>query len=83
MGSPYAERGALTDEAIAIMKELWTRADPRFAGKYYRFSGMPFSPKPRQRPHVPSVLGATAGLLSVAPFAWAMAGTRWPSRPRC
>ena len=26
MGSPYAERGAITDEAIAIMKELWTGA---------------------------------------------------------
>src|SRR5262245_29270325 len=49
MGSPYAERGAITDEAIAIMKELWTQDDPCFAGKYYRFSGMPFSPKPLQK----------------------------------
>jgi alkanesulfonate monooxygenase SsuD/methylene tetrahydromethanopterin reductase-like flavin-dependent oxidoreductase (luciferase family) len=44
MGSPYAERGAITDEAIAVMKELWTKDDPSFAGKYHRFSGMPFSP---------------------------------------
>src|SRR5918994_193536 len=25
MGSPYAERGAITDEAIAVMKALWTQ----------------------------------------------------------
>jgi probable F420-dependent oxidoreductase len=60
LGSPYAERGAITDEAIAIMKELWTQDDPRFAGKYYRFSGMPFSPKPLQQPHIPLLIGGNS-----------------------
>ena len=60
MGSPYAERGAITDEAIAIMKELWTQEDPSFAGKYYRFSGMPFSPKPLQKPHIPILIGGNS-----------------------
>lgn len=60
MGSPYAERGAITDEAIAIMKELWTKEDPSFAGKYHRFSGMPFSPKPLQKPHIPLVIGGNS-----------------------
>jgi probable F420-dependent oxidoreductase len=60
MGSPYAERGAMTDEAIAVMKELWTQDDPRFAGKYSRFSGMPFSPKPLQWPHIPLLIGGNS-----------------------
>jgi probable F420-dependent oxidoreductase len=60
MGSPYAERGAITDEAIAVMKELWTKDDPSFAGKYHRFSGMPFSPKPLQRPHIPVLIGGNS-----------------------
>ena len=60
MGSPYAERGAITDEAIAIMKELWTKDEPSFAGKYYRFSGMPFSPKPLQQPHIPILIGGNS-----------------------
>jgi probable F420-dependent oxidoreductase len=60
MGSPYAERGALTDEAIAMMKALWTQDEPNFAGKYYRFSGMPFSPKPRQQPHIPVLIGGNS-----------------------
>jgi len=60
MGSPYAERGAITDEAIAIMKELWTQEEPSFVGKYYRFSGMPFSPKPLQKPHIPLFIGGNS-----------------------
>ena len=60
LGSPYAERGAITDEAIAIMKELWTQEEPRFAGKYYCFSSMPFSPKPLQQPHIPILIGGNS-----------------------
>jgi hypothetical protein len=60
LGSPYAERGVITDEAIAIMQELWTKEDPSFAGKYYRFSGMPFSPKPLQKPHIPILIGGNS-----------------------
>jgi len=60
MGSPYAERGAITDEAIAIMKELWTQKDPRFAKKYYRFSDMSFSPKPLQKPYIPLLIGGNS-----------------------
>jgi hypothetical protein len=60
MGSPFAERGAITDEAIIVMKELWTKEDPSFAGKYQRFSGMKFSPKPRQQPHIPLLIGGNS-----------------------
>jgi Luciferase-like monooxygenase len=42
------------------MKELWTQDDPGFAGKYSRFSGMPFSPKPLQRPHIPLLIGGNS-----------------------
>ena len=60
MGSPYAERGAITDEAIAIMKELWTQEAPRYQGKYHHFSDMPFSPKPLQKPHIPLLIGGNS-----------------------
>jgi len=60
LGSPDAERGAITDEAIAVMKALWTKDDPSFAGKYSRFSGMPFSPKPLQQPHIPVLIGGNS-----------------------
>ncbi len=60
MGSPFAERGAVTDEAIAVMRTLWTEEDPRYDGKYSRFAGMKFSPKPLQRPSIPIVIGGVS-----------------------
>src|SRR5438105_6947803 len=41
MGTPFRERGAFTDEAIAVMRTLWTQELPSFEGRYSRFSGMP------------------------------------------
>ena len=60
MGSPFAERGAVTDEAIAVMRALWTQEDPRFEGKYSHFAGMKFSPKPIQKPSIPLVIGGVS-----------------------
>jgi probable F420-dependent oxidoreductase len=60
MGSPFAERGAVTDEAIAVMRALWTQEDPSFDGKYSRFAGMKFSPKPLQKPSIPVVIGGVS-----------------------
>ena len=74
MGSPFADRGAISDEAIAVMKELWTKEDPRFQGKYHRFSGMKFTPKPVQKPHIPIVIGGTS---RAAIRRAARSGTTW------
>ena len=60
MGSPFAERGALSDEAIAAMRTLWAEEDPSFEGRYYRFGGMKFSPKPLQKPSIPVVIGGVS-----------------------
>ena len=56
MGAPFAERGAFTDEAIAVMRTLWSEDEPKFDGKYSRFAGMKFSPKPLQKP-IPVIIG--------------------------
>jgi probable F420-dependent oxidoreductase len=60
MGSPYAERGAITDETIDILKRLWTEDEPSHQGKRYQFSGMKFSPKPVQKPHIPLIIGGVS-----------------------
>lgn len=57
MGSSFAERGAITDESIAVMKELWTQEGPSFRGTYCSFPAMKFSPKPMQKPHMPLLIG--------------------------
>jgi probable F420-dependent oxidoreductase len=60
MGTPFKERGAFTDEAIAVMRALWTQERPSFAGRYSQFAGMPFSPKPVQKPSIPLVIGGVS-----------------------
>ena len=60
LGYDHSKRGAFTDEAIAIMKELWTKQDPEFEGKFHSFSGMRFTPKPIQTPHPPFWIGGSS-----------------------
>jgi probable F420-dependent oxidoreductase len=57
LGVPFAERGAMTDEHLRAMQELWTSRAPAFAGTYTRFSGLAFEPKPLQKPHPPIWVG--------------------------
>jgi probable F420-dependent oxidoreductase len=59
MGTPFKERGAFTDEAIAVMRTLWRDEDPSFNGRYSQFAGMKFAPKPAQQP-IPIVIGGVS-----------------------
>jgi probable F420-dependent oxidoreductase len=54
---PFEERGAVTNEYIRAMKELWTSPSPKFDGKYVKFSNIFFEPKPVQKPHPPLWIG--------------------------
>ncbi len=54
---PFEERGAVTDEYIQAFKELWTSDNPTFEGRYCRFAGISFLPKPVQKPHPPIWVG--------------------------
>jgi probable F420-dependent oxidoreductase len=46
---PFHERGAMADEYIAAMIELWTQDSPSFEGKYVSFKDIGFAPKPLQK----------------------------------
>ena len=55
--SNFAERGAVTNEYLLLFKELWTKENPEFHGKYVKVSDIGFLPKPLQRPHPPIWIG--------------------------
>jgi probable F420-dependent oxidoreductase len=59
LGVPFAERGAITDEYVLAMKELWTSDRPTFHGRYVSFEDLVFEPKCVQRPHVPILVGGS------------------------
>src|SRR3954466_5210836 len=58
--APFDDRGPVTDEWMMACKELWTKDDPRFAGKYVKFSNVVFTPKPVQQP-IPVWVGGESG----------------------
>ena len=60
LGIPVRQRGSLTDESIAIMKELWTSPYPSYHSPRWNFSDLRFSPKPLQKPHIPLWIGGSS-----------------------
>ncbi|HUZ73469.1 MAG TPA: TIGR03619 family F420-dependent LLM class oxidoreductase [Stellaceae bacterium] len=59
--TPFAERGAVTDEYVAAFKTLWTEKKPRIDGNYVHFDGLLLEPKPVQTPHPPIWVGGESG----------------------
>ena len=60
LGLPFHERGAMADEYLAAIIQLWTSDNPQFEGRYVSFRDVAFEPKPVQRPHVPIWMGGDA-----------------------
>jgi probable F420-dependent oxidoreductase len=60
MGGDFDHRWTQTREAILVMKELWTKAEAEYHGKYYDFPLVRSYPKPAQKPHPPVILGGHA-----------------------
>jgi probable F420-dependent oxidoreductase len=56
---PFDERGVATDEYIRAFRELWTKEDPRFDGKFVKFGNITFEPKPKQP--IPIWIGGESG----------------------
>jgi probable F420-dependent oxidoreductase len=58
LGVPFAERAARTQEYIAVMKEVWSKDTPHFAGKFVQIEhDLYFAPQPLQKPHPPIWVG--------------------------
>ena len=60
MGGDFDHRWAQTHEAVLAMKELWTKDEAEFHGRYYDFPPVYCYPKPVQKPHPPVLLGGNA-----------------------
>lgn len=49
---PFEQRGEIMDEYIQAMRALWTEDKPAIKGRHVSFSGLLFTPKCYQRPHI-------------------------------
>jgi probable F420-dependent oxidoreductase len=59
--TPFAARGAVTDEYLTAFRALWTEEMPRADGSWARFDKIIFEPKPVQQPHPPIWVGGESG----------------------
>ena len=57
-GAPWQDRGKRADEAIEILKKIWTNDPVEFQGKHYRIAKSFIGPKPVQKPHPPIYMAA-------------------------
>jgi len=78
LGVPYAERGARTDEYLALITRLWTDERVSFRGRFFALDDAVCFPKPLQRPHPPIWVGGSgaAALRRVARY-----GDGWMAVP--
>ncbi|PYO03431.1 MAG: LLM class F420-dependent oxidoreductase [Candidatus Rokuibacteriota bacterium] len=78
MGGDFDHRWSQVRESILAMKELWTKPEAEFHGKYYNFPPVRSFPKPVQKPHPPVILGGHAKSVLERVVAW---GDGWlPNR---
>ncbi len=61
LGAAFAERGAVTDEHLNILRTLWRDDHPSHEGEYYRFPPLCADPRPVQRPAPPIWIGGNTG----------------------
>ena len=59
LGTPFPERGKVSDECLRLMREVWTHETVGFHGNYTAFQDMQVSPMPVQR-HLPVWVGGTS-----------------------
>ena len=57
LGVDFKTRGKRTDDFLGALQALWTRDIPDYAGDFYRYSRQRFSPKPKQQPYPPILVG--------------------------
>ena len=55
LNADFKNRGEITNEYINVIRELWGNDSPEYKGKYVKFSGISFYPKPYEN-RMPEIL---------------------------
>jgi len=77
-GSALSERGARIEEALGLLRRLWTERDVAGDGRFWRFDPVTVEPRPLQSPHPPLWV---AGNATAAIERAARLGTHWLCDP--
>lgn len=77
-GSNFRERGARMEEALEILRLVWTQEDTAYDGRFWSFPALTVYPRPVQRPHPPLWV---AGVADAAVERAARLGDAWMCGP--
>jgi probable F420-dependent oxidoreductase len=77
-GSKFNERGARMEEALRILKLVWTAEQASFSGRFWSFPELSVHPRPVQQPHPPLWV---AGVADAAVDRAARLGDAWLCGP--
>lgn len=61
LGVDHAERNELFDEALDVLKAIWTGDDVSFQGRHFNARGVTSHPRPTSLPHPPIWIGGNSG----------------------
>jgi len=61
LGVDHAERNELFDEALDVIKAIWTGDDVSFEGRHFNARGVTSHPRPVSGPHPPIWIGGNSG----------------------
>ena len=60
LGVPFKERVSRSEEALELLRTLWTQEHPKIQTKRYRLEAVTFSPMPLQKPRPPLYVGGNS-----------------------
>lgn len=60
LGLPFEQRGKLMDEAIPLLRRLWSEEVITHEGTHYHFGPVRCEPKPLQKPSIPIEIGGSS-----------------------
>ena len=60
LGVDFHQRGAIMDEYLEAIVELWTSDSPAYHGRFVSFDDVAFEPRCVQQPHLPIWIGGDA-----------------------
>jgi probable F420-dependent oxidoreductase len=77
-GARFRDRGARMEEALEILRLVWTREGTAYEGRFHSFPELTVHPRPVQRPHPPVWV---AGVADAAVDRAARLGDEWLCSP--
>ncbi|MBI2165490.1 MAG: LLM class flavin-dependent oxidoreductase [Chloroflexi bacterium] len=65
LSTPFGDRGVRADEAIEVLKGLWTQPSLTYHGKVFNIENVSLSIRPAQKPHPPIWVGGRLGGIQI------------------